>query len=47
MAEFWTDDDRSEGLLGALGWRRIFQREDYMGRRTWSLMEKALSPTPA
>ena len=26
VAEFWTDDDRSEGLLGALGWERIFQR---------------------
>jgi GNAT superfamily N-acetyltransferase len=44
VAEFWTDDDRSEGLLGALGWERIFQRENYIGRRTWSLMEKALSP---
>jgi len=44
LAEFWTDDLRSEGLLGALGWRRIFQREDYIGRRTWSLMEKALDP---
>ncbi len=44
MAEFWTDDTRSEGLLGALGWERIFQRENYIGRRTWSLMEKSLAP---
>src|SRR5215210_4329147 len=42
LAEFWTDDDRSEGLLAALGWRRIFRREGYLGRRTWSLMEKTL-----
>ena len=43
LAEFWTDDKRSEGLLGALGWRRVFERENYVGRRTWSLMEKSLS----
>jgi GNAT superfamily N-acetyltransferase len=43
VAEFWTDDTRSEGLLGALGWERIFQRENYIGRRTWSLMEKSLA----
>ena len=42
LAEFWTDDDRSEGLLGAMGWRRVFERDNYMGRRRWSLMEKAL-----
>jgi len=42
LAEFWTDDTRSEGLLGALGWRRVFERDNYMGRRHWSLMEKAL-----
>ena len=35
---------RSEGLLAALGWRRIFQRDGYLGRRTWSLMEKPLDP---
>jgi GNAT superfamily N-acetyltransferase len=44
IAEFWTDDTRSEGLLGALGWRRIFQRQDYIGHRSWSLMEKQLGP---
>ena len=42
VAEFWTDDERSEGLLAALGWRRIYQRSDYIGHRTWSLMEKRL-----
>jgi GNAT superfamily N-acetyltransferase len=48
LAEFWTDDSRSEGLLAALGWRRIFVREGYLGRRTWSLMEKALvQPEPS
>jgi ribosomal protein S18 acetylase RimI-like enzyme len=46
VAEFWTDDQRSEGLLGALGWRRIFQREDYIGHRGWSLMEKRLGTDP-
>jgi GNAT superfamily N-acetyltransferase len=45
IAEFWTDDTRSEGLLAALGWRRIFVREGYVGRRTWSLMEKTLGPS--
>jgi hypothetical protein len=45
LAEFWTDDDRSVGLLAALGWRRIFLREGYIGRRSWSLMEKNLAPT--
>jgi GNAT superfamily N-acetyltransferase len=42
LAEFWTDDDRSEGLLAALGWHRVFARDNYMGRRRWTLMEKAL-----
>jgi GNAT superfamily N-acetyltransferase len=42
LAEFWTDDQRSEGLLGALGWRCILQRQDYIGHRTWALMEKRL-----
>jgi GNAT superfamily N-acetyltransferase len=44
LAEFWTDDPRSEGLLAALGWRRIFTRDGYIGQRTWSLMEKSLTP---
>jgi hypothetical protein len=42
IAEFWTDDQRSEGLLAALGWHRIFHREDYIGHRGWSLMEKRI-----
>ena len=42
LAEFWTDDNRSEGLLAALGWRRVFERDDYIGRRRWALMEKPL-----
>lgn len=44
LAEFWTDDDRSDALLSALGWRRIFRREGYIGRQPWSLMEKRLEP---
>jgi len=44
LAEFWTDDARSEGLLGALGWHRIFVRNGYFGKRVWSLMEKTLEP---
>ncbi len=44
VAEFWTVDTRSEGLLAALGWRRIYQRENYIGRKTWSLTEKRLEP---
>jgi GNAT superfamily N-acetyltransferase len=42
LAEFWTDNVRSEALLAALGWRRIFVREGYLGRRTCLLMEKQL-----
>jgi len=44
LAEFWTDDARAEGLLAAMGWRRIFVRNGYLGRRTWFLMEKQLGP---
>jgi hypothetical protein len=40
LAEFWTDDERSEGLLAALGWNPILRRPDYLGRRPWTLMEK-------
>jgi len=43
LAEFWTDDERSEGLLAALGWNPIFRRENYIGQRVWSLMEKRLT----
>jgi GNAT superfamily N-acetyltransferase len=40
MAEFWTDDLRAEGLLGAMGWQRVVQRAGYIGGDTWTLMEK-------
>ena len=43
LAEFWTDDERSEGLLGALGWSAIVHRDDYLAHRTWTLMEKRFS----
>jgi GNAT superfamily N-acetyltransferase len=43
LAEFWTDDLESEGLLGALGWRVVLRRPGYIGGRTWALMEKDLS----
>ncbi|HEY8256115.1 MAG TPA: GNAT family N-acetyltransferase [Gemmatimonadales bacterium] len=46
LAEFWTDDSRSEGLLAALGWQRIYQRSDYIGHRSWALMEKRLEVEP-
>jgi len=46
LAEFWTDDERSEGLLGALGWERIFRREDYIGRKRGALMEKRRGSEP-
>ncbi|MEP6473394.1 MAG: GNAT family N-acetyltransferase [Gemmatimonadota bacterium] len=42
LAEFWTDDLRAEPMLLASGWRRLFARADYVGRRTWYLMEKQL-----
>ena len=42
LAEFWTDDLESEGLLAALGWRPVLRRRGYIGGRTWVLMEKAL-----
>jgi GNAT superfamily N-acetyltransferase len=44
LAEFWTEDQRSEVLLAALGWERIFQRQDYIGHKRWALMEKLLAP---
>ncbi|HEX5632121.1 MAG TPA: GNAT family N-acetyltransferase [Gemmatimonadales bacterium] len=44
LAEFWTDDDRAEGLLSAMGWRVVFRRPNYMHGRAWTLMEKVLDP---
>lgn len=43
LAEFWTDDLDAEGLLSALGWRRVMLRANYLGGREWLLMEKALN----
>jgi len=40
LAEFWTDDHRSELLLAEAGWRRVVTRAGYIGGRTWYLMEK-------
>lgn len=42
LIEFWTDDLRSEGLLAALGWRRVMRRDGYIAGRSWWLMEKPL-----
>lgn len=42
LAEFWTDDLRSEGLLAALGWAVATRRSNYIGHRDWTLMEKVL-----
>ncbi len=42
LAEFWTDDLDSEGLLAALGWRVVLRREGYIGGRPWTLLEKPL-----
>jgi hypothetical protein len=43
LAEFWTDDDRAEGLLGALGWTVVVRRTRYMNEGSWTLLEKRLS----
>jgi GNAT superfamily N-acetyltransferase len=42
LAEFWSDDLRAEPMLLASGWSRLFARSNYVGRRTWYLMEKTL-----
>jgi GNAT superfamily N-acetyltransferase len=42
LAEFWTDDDRAEGLLAALGWTVVLRRTRYMNEASWTLMEKRL-----
>lgn len=44
LAEFWTDDSRSEALLAALGWDTVLHRTRYMGGKPWTLMEKRLNP---
>jgi GNAT superfamily N-acetyltransferase len=43
LAEFWTDDLSREGELVLQGWTRAIRREDYIGGRTWYLMEKRLA----
>jgi ribosomal protein S18 acetylase RimI-like enzyme len=45
VAEFWTDDTRSEAFLVAFGWNQILTRKDYIGRRNWYLMEKRFEGT--
>ncbi len=42
LAEFWTDDDRAEGLLAALGWTVVVRRTRYMNQGAWTLLEKRL-----
>ena len=32
--------ERRLELLAALGWKAVLRREDYLGRRPWTLMEK-------
>jgi len=46
LAEFWTDDQRSEALLAALGWRVVLRRPNYIAGETWTLMEKSLDEDP-
>lgn len=40
LFECWTDHLAEEGLLEASGWSRVLRREDYVGGRTWYLLEK-------
>src|SRR5262249_35632375 len=42
LGRFLADDERSQANPGRRGGRRIFQRDEYIGRRSWSLMEKQL-----
>ena len=44
LAEFWTDDVAGEAELLVNGWRRVVRRPNYIGERTWYLMEKPLVP---
>jgi N-acetylglutamate synthase-like GNAT family acetyltransferase len=47
IAEFWTDDLRSEAFLLAFGWGRVLTRMNYIGQRTWYLMEKRFGESDA
>jgi ribosomal protein S18 acetylase RimI-like enzyme len=40
VLEFWTDNVEEEAILSVMGWQRIFARNDYIGGRTWFLLEK-------
>lgn len=42
VAEFWTSDPESQGLLAAMGWGIVVERGNYIGGRTWHLLEKRL-----
>lgn len=44
LLEFWTDHEAEEKFLTALGWHRVLRRENYIGGRTWFLLEKTISP---
>lgn len=44
LLEIWTDHESEEALLSALGWSRVTRREDYIGHRTWFLLEKNIAP---
>jgi hypothetical protein len=44
LLEFWTDHEAEEALLTGFGWRRAMRRENYIGRRTWFLLEKTIQP---
>lgn len=44
LVEFWTQDLRSEALMAAFGWRRVWERPDYIGGETWYLLEKIIEP---
>jgi GNAT superfamily N-acetyltransferase len=40
LLEFWTDNVDEEAILSVMGWQRILSRNEYIGGRTWYLLEK-------
>lgn len=46
LVEFWSANEGSTALLGALGWRQVVLRQDYIGHRQWRLLEKRLDLPP-
>ena len=40
LLEFWTDNLEEEAILSVMGWQRIVSRDNYIGGRTWYLLEK-------